>query len=330
MAGAIALAVLTPAAARAQIVSATVSADSITVGDRFTLTLRAEHRLAVAPSFPDPVLDSTRFGDLVVLDVVAAGGRSLAPAGPIRRLDSVVYEVTTFALDTARVPPLPVGFTVDEDTFSVASLPLLLPVTSLVPPDAQGIRDLAPLVPFPRPLWPYVLLGLALLVLAVALFLYLRERRRRPEPEALPPEASPAPSTYEAALARLRALEATADLDDPEQAKPFYVELSDVLRTYLEQRLGVPALERTTRELLQELEQRTVRYRLPGPAPGRIRQVLELADLAKFAEFRPPTEAGRDALAETRKTLDGIETKLRQIANEPPAPPEIQFDAQRA
>ena len=295
--------------AHAQRVEAYLSADSVTVGDRFTLTLVALHGFETAPSFPDA--GEAVYGDVEVLGVTASGGRALGASGA--RLDSVVYEATTFALDTAYVPPLRILFSANADTFSVATPPLILPVSSLVPAEAEGIKDLASLVEFAGPIWPYVLLGLALLALAALLIYYLRLRRRAPEPEPPPPPPVPRISPYEAAIARLRELE-TASLEAPMQIKPFFVELSDLLRTYLEDGLGVPALERTTRELMNEFDNRAVRYKLPGGAPQRVYGILELSDLVKFADVRPPGAQSRMALDETRKTVDVIEAKLRQIA----------------
>ena len=52
----------------------------------------------------------------------------------------------------------------------------------------------------------------------------------------------------------------------------------------------------------------------PRNAPLAILRILELADLVKFADFRPPTPQSRMILGETRKTVDVIEAKLRQIA----------------
>jgi hypothetical protein len=306
-----------PSPALAQRVEAYLSAGSVSVGDRFTLTLVALHGFAAHPSFPDPSVRDSTFGDLEVIGVTASGGRFLGTNNPGARLDSIVYEVTTFALDTALVPALPVYFAADAnaDTAQVASAPIILPVISHLGPDAAGIRDLTPLIEFDGPIWPYVLLGLALLILAGLVFYYFRSKRRAPEPEPPPPPPVPQVSAYEAALARLRMLDGT-DLDAPAHIKPFYVELSDVLRTYLEDSLSIPALERTTRELMGEFEQHTVRHKLPGGAPQRVHGILELADLVKFADVRPPASQSRMALDETRKTVDVIEAKLRQIALE--------------
>ena len=107
--------------AHAQRLEAYLSADSVTVGDRFTLTLVALHGFETAPSFPDPSAGEAVYGDVEVLGVTASGGRALGDSGT--RLDSVVYEATTFALDTAYVPAFSVVFSGTADTFSIASTP---------------------------------------------------------------------------------------------------------------------------------------------------------------------------------------------------------------
>lgn len=307
------------APAQAQRLDARLSTDSVTVGDRFRLTLVAEHPFAYAPAFPEAAADSL-FGDLEVVRVVASGGHYLGPEAPGLRRDSIVYEVTTFALDSAFVPPIRVPLASEVDTIEAASAPLVLPVLSLVPPDATEPKDLAPLVEFEASPWLAILVTLLQLLLLAVLLYYIF--RRRPAPVAVPPPAPlppPPVSPYDEALRRLRALEA-APLGAPEAAKAYFVELSDVVRTYLEARLGVAALEESTRELLDELERPTVRYRLPGAAPGRLRTLLGLADLVKFADYAPPTAEARAALDEARQTINSIETKIHQVTARQPIP----------
>ncbi|MEM6647941.1 MAG: hypothetical protein AAF730_16990, partial [Bacteroidota bacterium] len=134
--------------AQAQRVEAYVDTDSITVGDRFRLSLVATHDLGTEAVFLSPTMSDTLFGDLVVTKRLETYQRTTLSQ---RRVDSTVYEVTTFALDTARVASIPVLFTVDGgDTTFAASRPMFLPITSLVPEDATEISDLAPLSEFPR------------------------------------------------------------------------------------------------------------------------------------------------------------------------------------
>jgi hypothetical protein len=135
-----------------------------------------------------------------------------------------------------------------------------------------------------------------------------RQRRAGPlkslEPaDTLPPDTGP----YQAALARLDRIEqehwpAAGAIDR------HYAAVADVLRRYLEEAHEVPALERTTSELI---------WLLPPPlaAEDLRRHCLELladADLVKFARRRPdPSEAqavlraARNLLAEWHRAAAG-------------------------
>ena len=294
-------------AVHAQDVRLHVSADSVTVGQRFLLSIAAEHDFAADPQFPEPS-DSLVFGDL---EVLRRHARDSFTRGDVR-VDSVVYEVTTFALDTAVVAPIPVLFTAGEDTFSVRTPEEIVRVVSLVPAETQDVRDLAPLVEFPRPVWPYVA-GAALLLLLAALLAFYVIRRRRRGPAEPPAPPSPAVPADVEALNRLKALEEMS-LDTPEAAQPFYTELSDTLRHYLARRLRVNAMETTTRELMTELSQR------PLPSSDtrmRLQDVLSLADYVKFADAVPAPERGREALGTARSVITSVEDELRPTEAQP-------------
>ena len=295
---------------RAQRVTTSLSADSVTVGERLFLLVVVERGVMMEPILPVFSGDSTRLGDLQVIRETFRDSAYGGTDRPGTRIDSLVYEVAAFAVDTAFVPPVLVRFTSGQDTFSVASQgSLYLPVTSVVPRDATALQALAPLAEFPRSLWFWLTWLLIAFLIGVVLYELWKRKQQRPELVTSAP-APPPLSPYDEATMRLRELEAT-DLHVPEAIKGFYVELSDVLRTYLARRLGARAKERTTRELVQELQQYAGVARLPGEVTTRVRRVLELADFAKFADARPPAEAGQEALRETRATLDLVEQALR-------------------
>lgn len=297
--------------ARAQRVEARLSADTVSVGDRFMLTLIAVHGFDARPSFPHAGATDSTFGDLEVLDLLASG--SLPIEEGAARLDSVVYAVTTFALDVARVPPLAVSF--NDGAVTAYADSLLLPIHSLVPEEAAAIRELADLVDFSGPVWPYLLLAIVVVTGAGLLYYYMRHRSQA---LVIAPSAEEAgPSPYEHARTRLRALE-TANTDTPDYIVAYFVELSDALRTYFEDGLGVPALECTTRELAMEFEHPSVRHKMPGGVPERVHGVLSLADLVKFADVLPPQAQSRSALGEAQDVVERIEAKLRQIALDRP------------
>lgn len=283
-------------------VDAAVLADSVKVGERFRIALVAEHAADSDVLFPDPAAGAAVFGDLEVVRRGRVHRRSLPDPG--RQIDSVAYVVRTFALDSVRVPPLPVGFATAGDTAQVRARARTVPVVSVVGPDAQGPQDLAPLASFPQPLWPWVLLGLAVLAAAAGLAYWWWGGAAEEKPAgtaAEPPERPP----HEVARDRMDALQ-EHDLTAPDAAGPYYVELSDVIRTYLARRLGVRAKERTTTEVVRILRKRDA---VSETAVERIRAVLEVCDLVKFADAHPSVDDGERALRQTRAALEDIEAR---------------------
>ena len=277
-----------------------VSTDSVLVGERFVISLVAEHGPETSISFPPAGARPFVFGELEVLDRTSVQRRREGG----RTVDRVAYEVTTFALDSLRVPALPVRVATGPDTTIRSAPSRSVVVVSVVGADAKGIHGVAPPLPFPRPVWTWVLLVVAGVGLLAGL-LYLWWRRKasvdsHPQPRTVGNDQTP----YEAATSWMRQLEDSYDLSDPSAIKPFYVELSNAVRVYLARDLGVAALERTTREVVQVLEHRPD---VPASAANRIRAVLQLADLVKFADIRPSTDDHEKALREARAALDTIE-----------------------
>jgi hypothetical protein len=290
----------------AQDLAVHVSADSVTVGQRFHLSVVAKHEFAADPVFPE-LTDSLSFGDLEVLGIPTRESyreREL-------RVDSIVYEVATFALDTARIAPIPILFTAGEDTFSVLTTESMIPVASLVPGDAEDIRDVAPIVEIPAPIWPYVAGTAVLLMIAAALAFYIYRRRKRAAVEPPAAAAPPAPPHVEA-LRRLRALE-QVDLADRAVLKPFYVELADTLRHYLARRIHVAAMEATTGELVGDLIRKGA---IPASLVDRLQSILTLSDFVKFADAEPPPEQGREALKSSRGFVQEVEQVLQEPSPE--------------
>lgn len=278
-----------------------VSGDSVAIGERFRVSLVAMHGPDTDVSFPAPDAGPALFGELEVLR------RETLQEG--RGRDSVAYEVTTFALDSVRVPALPVQVTVDRDTTLRSAPARTVTVVSVVGPDAKGIHGVAALASFPSPWWTWALLGCAATGLLAGLTYLWWRRRRQQDEEPVPAQRIPDDQTpYEAATARIRQLEDSYDLSDPDAVKPFYVELSNALRVYLAREVDVAAPERTTREVVEALEHRP---EVPVEATSRIQAVLQLADLAKFAGIRPSSDDHEKAIREARAALDAIEAAAR-------------------
>ncbi len=283
------------------------SADSVLIGGRFTVSFAVEHDGDVTVPFPDPATGPDQFGDVEIRRRRTVGRRSI---GGGRQVDSAAYEVTTFALDSARVAPVPLPIVTNGDTSIASTPPRGVKVVSVLKANRKGIHSVAPLAAFPRPIWPWLLAALAGTIVLGALAYYAWWHRHQPDEApsvGTEPLSEVNQTPYEAATSWIRQLE-SYDLSDPDAVKPFYVELSNAVRVYVANELGVRALERTTREVINALDDRPD---VPDDAVEQLRTVLEQADLVKFAGLQPSLETHEQVLREARSALDAIEATPR-------------------
>ncbi len=293
--------------AQAQEARLAVLADSVFVGERFTLAVTVTRPAGAPALFPEIPPGDAEAGPLLAFgDAEVFAARRLPPRldGALR-VDSLVYEAATFALDAATVGPVAVRVVSGADTTTVRTNTVRLPIRSVLPAPEADLLPPTPPEPFPSP-WPawLALAFLGLGLLALAFWLWRRVRRGAGR-------SAPRPAPYPEALQRLSALDAarprTADA-----VKAHYVELADLLRTYLARTLGVPALELTTRELTEVLRHDA---RLPEAALSAVRGTLRLADLVKFADLRPDAEAHVAARARAREAIEALEAAVHPPEN---------------
>jgi hypothetical protein len=161
--------------------------------------------------------------------------------------------------------------------------------------------------------WRWLSLAGILVLLAAAAAIWWRRPRR---PALLPPLV-PIPSVppVDEALAALARLE-TSGLAAAGRFKEFYLELTTILRRYLERRFGVAALERTTDEFLAETRGDP---RFAGTEFMMLPGLLSEADMVKFAEVRPTVTAAGAALAACRQLVEATRPLPGPLP--PPVPP---------
>ena len=120
-----------------------------------------------------------------------------------------------------------------------------------------------------------------LLLLAVALYFILRKKKEKAAVEVYI-------APLEEAMQRLVALD-EKQLLQQNKIKAYYTELTDIVRTYIEKDVSIPALESTTNELIETIIDFNESSNL-GIAQETIQQLKEVlhgADLVKFAKSKP-------------------------------------------
>lgn len=149
------------------------------------------------------------------------------------------------------------------------------------------------------PLWVLVVTGIfGLLFLAFIIFgVYRLLRHYLAKPAAALPAAPPKPED-ERALTALREI-ASKDLVAKGAFKELYFGVSEILKAYLGERYDVDAMESTTREMLDLLEERHV----AETVVESLENLFDRLDLVKFTDHKPGAEDCSAALEDARKLV---------------------------
>lgn len=228
----------------------------------------------------------------------ALSADDIRPPSPWRRAGE--YWVQTMAvvlLDTGRLtlPALPVLLQVGEP---VLTNPLEITVTApLAPAEVNAmapIRDIRRRPTMWYDYWPAAAAAAAAIAIAVW---WWQKRRHRPIPPPPAPPEPPRPSAKDIAQQQLDAIAREQPWTQPNRVGEYYAALSWVVREFLENEYGFPALEQTTAEIARHLG------KTPFPAPLRpdVQRLLEQADWVKFAEVQPEARQHEQWLQTARR-----------------------------
>lgn len=176
----------------------------------------------------------------------------------------------------------------DELAFTVASvLPEGQPLSELRPARGSLVELQGSWL---RHHWPWLVL---VLVVAVGLVVGVAGWLRRAEERARL-------TAFDRAVARLERL-ARRGLPPADAADAWYVELSDIVRRYIEERFALRAPELTTEEFLVEAGRSAELTVAHGEL---LSAFLATCDRVKFARYSPGEEESQQALDEARRFLD--------------------------
>jgi hypothetical protein len=131
---------------------------------------------------------------------------------------------------------------------------------------------------------PWIIAGLLFLAIAGFLIYYLIKRKKGEPIFLLRPSVKYQP--HEWALMELEKLR-KKKLWQAGKMKEYYTELTDILRKYIEDRFRLMAMESTTGEILEDLEEKIGIQKEFRTTLGKI---LSMADLVKFAKYMPLPE----------------------------------------
>jgi hypothetical protein len=176
----------------------------------------------------------------------------------------------------------------------------------------REIYDIKPLIPVEKnsadiPFFVWIILGVLILAGLVYWFFFRKKLLSEDEKEALLPP-------YDRALLELKRLEKSRYLIQDEYKK-YYSELTDIVRSYLEEDVHISALESTTGQLISKLElmKDAGALKIESDTIDQFKKILETADLVKFARSKPESSKAE----QDRKAIEQIVIKTKEAIPEP-------------
>jgi hypothetical protein len=135
----------------------------------------------------------------------------------------------------------------------------------------------------------YVIFAVCVLILAMLYFIFRKKKQKAALPSKkekknlLPPH-----------VRAIQALDAVKNekLWQQGKEKEYHSKLSDIIRTYVDERFGVNAMEMTSGQILQAVQGISE----VDPVFGQLKQMLLLSDLAKFAKYQPQPDENEQSL----------------------------------
>lgn len=287
-------------------VSATFKADSnhIEIGDllQFKLAIKAPQNINVQfPVFAGDTVNKMEVVSRTKIDTSVIGGNHLyTQTIELSAYDSGVYKINPFAVYFTNAAKQ------NDSTFTNEFEVLVTTV---------AVDTTKPIKPIKAPLkvsyewrefiW-WIVAAIILAALVIAYFLYKKYKKKQPQIEEKQKPKEPA---HVWALNELAKLEAEK-LWQSDQHKKYYSRLSDILRSYLEYRYDVLAMESTTDEIANLLTQFSINNELKN----RLLETLRLADFAKFAKMTPMPEENMRSMENAKAFAE--RTKLVEVKNE--------------
>ncbi len=269
-----------------------------TIGDVLTLTLQVSAEAEVELLMPEFGQSLERFTilDFVPREVIDDQGKTIV---------TYRYRLQTSGSGPQSIPPLMIEF-VDrrpgnrlapegEDAYEILTERIEFNVKSVVPSGAAKelkapLGKLKPLGSIRTPIW-IAIVGLGILLIGLPFLLRLWQQHRIGKRRR---------SAYDIANSRLSRLRSRPKPRE-EEIGIFFVELSDIVRRYLEDRFNLHAPELTTEEFL---EVAATSPDLTSEHKSFLQEFLRQADQVKFAQHIPDAHSIDKALSSATNFLE--------------------------
>ena len=250
--------------------------ESPTIADKVSLEIKmlSEENYTITP----PTFEKT-IGKFEILDSTISQPE-LTTTGALSQTHT--YRLEPFLSGEYTIPSMKFAFqdTQTQEVHEIETEEIVLQVRSLITEAKDlALHEIELPVALPKPkkdfTLSFVFLGVIVLLVVLAYFLYKKMPKKEKIEKRIP--------AHEQALSDLEKLQKNGHPEEGE-VKEYYQKISDILRTYIENRFGLQAPEQTTEEFLENLRSSSS---FEQDHQSLLKNFLKHCDLVKFAEHTP-------------------------------------------
>lgn len=285
-------------------VAARADSNAILVGDFLRIQIELERPTSIQVEWP-AIHDTLGVLEVVRTSEISKGKRDATV------IEHCAIIITSFEAGTHYFPSLQFSYIAPTDSVvrTAKTNPILITVSGVSVDTTQDIKDIKPplavSISFAE-VRPY-LIGVVI-VGGLAWLGYLIYRKRRHGEQIFGPPPPPRPA-HEIALDALRALSAE-HLWQRGKVKEYHSSLTEIIRSYIEGKFAVPALELTSDEVLSH----PLIQRLDNGFLSSLRTLLVRADFVKFAKYIPEPAENEESLTLAYSFVEATTSPVKESA----------------
>lgn len=285
--------------AKAQEVSAEIDRDTIKIGEQVKYTITAKVQPQDVIVFPE----GQTFTPLEMIEAYKIDTTQLEPL----KILSKTYALTQF--DSGSYTIGKQTLKLNEDFVETDSMRLRVNDV-VVDTTKQELYPIKSYIDFEKPLeiksWILWTLLAIVIVLGMIYFIFRFKKKKDEKKKRIPP--------FQKAIQSLEALDNSRLIED-RNLKEYYSQLTAISRRYLEEKVEIRALEYTSNELVEALEEKREKQKIniSSDLIDDFKKVLLRADLAKFAKSAPDVLTAKS----DRKNIESFTNNVQSAIPEP-------------
>ena len=261
--------------------SATIDSTKIKIGEQLHLILSAEISSDIKiyfPQIPDS-LNHVEVVDRTKIDTVKSEDGKFSTYKQTLTLTS--FDAGQYFLEPFKFYYQNSSKNID----SIATEAIQFQVETIPVDTTKEFKDVKPPMDVPftwKEVMPYIIGGIILIAIIVLSIWFFRKWQRK---KGILKPNIPLRPAHEIALEELKKIQ-LENLWQQGFYKQYQSSVSDIIRTYIEQRFSIQAMEMPSDETLQHFKGKNKMY-IPKDAFEKLKYILQLADTVKFAKAVP-------------------------------------------